>query len=739
MKQSILILISLFLLVTGFSQAEGVVIDVTTSEPIPFATIYLIDLSTGYIADVDGKFSYSNNFPKNLKVQVSCVGYASSIQIGNTSNPMDTFYLEPSHLQLEEIIVSSPSGMLQKQTIANVESRKISELNVLPSNNLMEAISNIPSVYQQSTGTGISKPVIRGLSGMRVLTYLNGLRIENQQWGGDHGMAVGEIGIGSVEVIKGPSSLLYGTDALGGVLYFIDEPYANRGETNSSIQSKFDSNTLGTNSTIAVKSAGKNLRINAFANYTNHADYKLPNGNYAKNSRYTQMNGKVSVGFNSKKWVCNLRYNYLHNRIGLPGHSHAPVNSVDKFESTEQSRERTIPAQLISNHYILWQNKLYLNKGQLSILLGHTENRLTEYDEKITVPGINMNLANNTYNMYLNYPLFAWLETTLGVQGMFQQNKNLENATDNLIPDVSSFDNGAYLLVKSGYAKWNAEAGIRVDSRSIKTIQSASYPEPLTKQFNSFNYSLGLTRDAKVATVRVSLSSGYRAPHISELLANGIHHGTFTYEVGDKNLTTENATQLDFSYEFHSEHLEVSINPFYNHIRNYIYSASTDTMIEGLPVFEYRQLDNVYIMGTDVGIHYHPHFADPLHIETSFSYLHAYDDNNDPLFRMPQNRSISSIKYEFDSKSKLRIENLLVQYQYFLPQNRVGINETTSPNYQLVNVGVNALLDIKTPVSIGFGVKNLLNTSYIDHLSRLKNIGIQHPGRNIYTTLKLKF
>jgi iron complex outermembrane receptor protein len=137
---------------------------------------------------------------------------------------------------------------------------------------LGEAISNMSSVYQTSTGLGISKPVIRGLSGMRVISFLNGLRIENQQWGGDHGMGINENGIGNVEVIKGPSSLLYGADAMGGVVYFTDEAYAKQNEIQAKVESRYETNTSGSNNFATLKFNKNNLRFNLHANYANHAD-----------------------------------------------------------------------------------------------------------------------------------------------------------------------------------------------------------------------------------------------------------------------------------------------------------------------------------------------------------------------------------------------------------------------------------------------------------------------------------
>src|SRR5690606_5427404 len=146
----------------------------------------------------------------------------------------------------DEVVISTPFGKLQNENVTNVELVRLNQLNRIPGTTLSEAITNIPGVYQSSIGTGIGKPVIRGMSGTRVVTYLNGLRIENQQWGDDHGMGVTSVGIDAVEVIKGPASLLYGSDALGGVLYFVNQPYANLNKIEGYFQTRIESNSLGT-------------------------------------------------------------------------------------------------------------------------------------------------------------------------------------------------------------------------------------------------------------------------------------------------------------------------------------------------------------------------------------------------------------------------------------------------------------------------------------------------------------
>ena len=205
------------------AEFAGVVKDKNSKEPIPYASISIVDLNVLIECDSAGVFRLNINVPSRFSLIVSAVGYESVQLVLEENNPASLeIFLEQSHLEFEEIIVSGFRNSLSAKTIANIESRSLEDLKLLTSNSLGDLIANIPGVYQNSTGVGISKPVIRGLGLNRVITYMNGLRIENQQWGADHGLGLTDLGIGRVEIIKGPASLLYGSDALGGVIYFVD-------------------------------------------------------------------------------------------------------------------------------------------------------------------------------------------------------------------------------------------------------------------------------------------------------------------------------------------------------------------------------------------------------------------------------------------------------------------------------------------------------------------------------------
>ena len=718
------------------AEFSGVVMDKHTMEPIPYASINVVDLNFVIECDSVGTFHMNANVPSSFSIIASAIGYESVQLELKEGNPIGLeILLEKSHLEFEEIIVSGFRNSLGTKTIANIESRSLKDLKLLPSGTLGDLIANIPGVYQSTTGVGISKPVIRGLGSNRVVTYLNGLRIENQQWGADHGLGLTDLGVGRVEIIKGPASLLYGSDALGGVIYFVDEPYAKVNTVEAELGSRLESVSMGIKSYAGVKLSTSNFRFNLYANQFNHADYQLPSGLYGAQSRFKGNNVKLNMGFNRGNWVSNIRYNFLQNRLGIPGHTHEEEIDPAEFQITTQSRGNSLPAQVNQNHYLLWENKIYFDKGKLEVLLGHTRNLLTEFEEKVTIPGLELDLNSTTYNIRFSSSEDKRWNWTLGAQGMMQTNRNSDRAEEILIPDANIFDNGVFGLLGGQLGNWKVETGLRWDSRNITAYETNA--SDFSKMYQSINYSVGVAKFSEKFTFKAKLSTGFRAPHTSELLSDGIHHGTLRYELGNPDLLSEKANQLDVYVEHKTEHLNIVVNPFVNYIRDYITPRLMDTTIQGLPGYEYSQIDRVLLGGADVGFHYHPHFAHFIHFESSFSFVLGQSMDGEALGLIPQPRSNSSLKIELGLGKKFQLENIVVQHQYVLSQSRVEPGETPSPDYQLMNVAAN--FKAGSLMSISAGVRNVFNEEYIDHLSRLKNIGMYHPGRNFFVQLAFNF
>ncbi len=747
-KVGIFLYTSIFSLVSLGQSFEGKVVDKKTKEVIPYARISIESLHLNATTDSLGTFRFDQLPTAFVEFKVTAFDYRPAlvkINIPTTNSAL--FELTAQHILLDEVIVTASEGKLRNENITSIEYRSKNSLFESGATTMGEALNLMAGVQQATIGVGIAKPVIRGLGGMRVVSYWSGLRIENQQWGDDHGMGASEVGLQGIEIIKGPASILYGADALGGVIHYVDEDYAPTNSTTGYASTRFDLNSMGTTTEFGYKINKGKLKFNLFANYINHADFQLPSGRYIQNSRFWGANVKMSLGYRKGNYVFNLRYHTAFNRLGIPGHTHEEDATTEDFLRDVRGRRNTLPAQLIFNNFLLVENKWFFKRSELLVQFGNTNNFLREFDEKVTIPYTSLILNNSTYNLRYTYNLNERIDVKFGAQGMVQTNLNFGTSETYLIPNGNTIDNGAFALISATHNKWRFQGGVRYDLRLINSfrpevdssITTNIDTEPVNRQYSSFNSSFGAVHNTERTTTRINISSGFRAPHLAELLADGLHHGSSRYERGDRNLVSEQAIQLDLALELHFEHLEIIINPYFNRIQHFIYLQNSDSMIGSYKLFEFKQLDLAYLYGGEVGVHYHPHRIHRLHLESNFSITIGQDAQGDALNLMPQPNTVNRIRFDIANKQLFQVKSVLLEHQYFLPQNRVGRNELPTREYHLVHVALDMGIRYNDQFSFKAGVRNLTNSSFIAHLSPFRNLGIPQPGINFFLSVKYNF
>lgn len=721
-----------YLNLTANAQAIQVtVLDSTGKLPISGCTVYFPHSDQSYITDAAGRIQCTSCKSGLNPVKVVAAGYRIFYDELSFDAPNVTVYLLAKHLDLHEVTVSSGAMVLKNKNPFHVESRKLSDLNAISSVNLGELIGKIPGVYAAPLGNGISKPVIRGMQGMRIVTLLNGMRLEAQQWGGDHGIGLTSLGISGAEVIKGPSTLLYGADALGGVIYLVDAPFVPLGSRAVDAGVDAFSNSMGGRVQVMFRESYKRFRWLFALNYSNHADFQLPNGTFAKNSRFNDIGGKLNLSYSGKRGLYALRYTMSHSIVGIPGHTHDSTATPLTFQVEERGRNYELPAQYFQNHLLQASAHWYLDKSDLQLMMGGTANRLIEYDEKISVPSLSMLLSNTIAQFKWTYKWTSKIRSITGFQGMFQDNSNVKNPSDTLIPNAQVLDAGIFTSLTADFGKWNLQGGIRYDFRGLNVDMQG---QPALNYYG-FNGTFGAVRSSGKSILRANVSTGFRAPHLTELFSDGYHHGALRYEVGKKDLKSEKATQLDLTFERQTEHGVLLVNPFGNYVRDYIYLESLDTLMEGIPAFSYVQNNQVLFYGLDLGFHFHPHFAHRLHWEVSVSYIAVNALGDSSVSLIPQPRLMNSLRYELNLGKKVSLRDFVVQSTLMGPQNQVAFNETASPAYHVLDAAISVVFGKKEALTLKAGVRNLLNTYYIDHLSRLKNIQMPFPGRNAYLSV----
>lgn len=705
----------------------------TQKQPIKGVSIYLPELHKGTATDGNGKYIL-NNLPNGaIKLTYVYVGFATqnkTIDLEQKENTLD-IVLEEATFQMDEVIVSTAFNKLQSQNVMKVEHETIKSLQQKGTATLIEGLATIPGVSQVSTGTSIGKPVIRGLSGNRVLVYSQGVRLENQQFGDEHGLGLNDSGIESVEVIKGPASLLYGSDALGGVLYFNPEKFADSKTFKANFSQKVFSNTLGSNASIGLKTSTENWKILARGSFNTHSDYAIPNGNRVSNTRYNETDFKTGLGYSNDNFSSVLRYNFNKLDLGIPENGTAQES---------QSKETTYPKQGIYNHLLSLNNVFFFERAKLDVDLGYIANDRSEFANS-PIANLHMKLKTFNYDAKFHFPKWGKIESIVGIQGMHQTNTN--SGEEYLIPDALTNDFGIFGTANYEWKSNAFQAGLRFDNRKISSESQGNQGEEgsfqaIAKTFNSFNAAVGYkTNLLDQLSLRLNLASGFRAPNLAELTSNGVHEGTNRYEVGNRDLKTEQNVQTDLNVEYKNSHLEFFVNGFYNHINHYIYTSPSGAIRANNAVFNYIQ-NNAALYGGEIGLHIHPHPLDWLHLESSFETVTGRRQNGEALPLIPANNWNNSIRGEFEIPKWLSEGFASINVSSTFNQNQVGGFETKTSGYTLFNLSLGGKIKFgKTAVDVNLNANNLLNKTYVAHLSRLKNEGIPNIGRNIVFGLNL--
>lgn len=726
-------------LLLGFSvllQAQNTLSGTITNlqnQPVKGVSVYAPELHKGTTTDINGKYKLTGLPNGSLKLRFAFVGFGTqnkTIASLQKENTLD-ITLEEVIFEMDEVIVSTAFNKIQSQNVMKVEHESIKDLQRKGTATLIEGLATIPGVSQVSTGVSIGKPVIRGLSGNRVLVYSQGVRMENQQFGDEHGLGLNDAGVESVEVIKGPASLLYGSDALGGVLYFNPEKFADANTFKTNFSQKYFSNTQGSHSSLGLKTATENWKFLVRGSYNVHSDYKIASsvtgtdGERVTNTRYKESDFKTGIGYSNAQFSSVLRYNYNELDLGIP---------EEGISDQTTSKKTGFPKQGVFNHLLSFNNIFFFEKSKLDVDLGYVANDRSEFEDSNEAV-LQMKLKTFNYNAKYHFPKMGKIETIVGIQGMHQTNTN--SGEEYLIPDAVTNDFGLFGTANYEWKSNVIQAGLRFDNRKITTDtygiagEEGSF-EAIDKSYDSFNASLGYkTNLADALTLRLNLASGFRAPNLAELTSNGVHEGTNRYEVGNSDLKTEQNLQTDLNLGYRTDHFEFFVNGFYNHINHYIYTAPTGVVLDDNAVFNYVQ-DNAKLYGGEIGLHFHPHPLDWLHYETSFETVTGKKQNGDFLPLIPANNWNNTLRTEFKINNWLEEGFASLNVSNTFHQTNVSGFETKTNGYTLLSFGFGGTVKLgKTAFEVNLNANNLLDKRYIAHLSRLKTDGIPNIGRNI--------
>jgi iron complex outermembrane receptor protein len=784
---------------------------IAAGKPVGFASVTLGNNGRGILADSSGHFKLENIPAGSYRLRITCIGYLNyekAIMLKNAEKLTLLIQMTPVEKTLNEVFVitgvSKATSIAENPVSIVPVSSKV--IGLAAENNIIDVlVKNVPGLNAVKTGPNISKPFIRGLGYNRVLTLYDGIRQEGQQWGDEHGIEMDAYNIDRAEVIKGPASLMFGSDALAGVVsLFPLIPNKYDGKLHGKYSGEYQTNNNLVGNGLLLDYSDMHFLFALRGSYRIAKNYRNAIDGRVYNTNFTEKNCSALFGFKTSKGYTHLNVTLYDNLQGIPDGSRDSLTRKFTYQVYEGDKDTIQQRPVVSDaalnswqlsplhqriqHYRVYlRNSYQIKNGDINFLLALQQNIRREYNHPTMPeqPGMHVRLNTLNYGLQYNAPKFSNFETTIGINGMLQDNKSI-NATDFPIPDYKLFDGGLFLYTKWKSAQWSISGGIRYDTRRVQGNDFYVHTDPVTgfgkhvdlpdtagavlqfpaykKSFGGISASIGFTyKITEEVSIKANVGRGYRAPNITEMAANGLDPGAHIIYLGNPDFKPEFSVQEDIGVLAKFKHVSADISLFNNNIQHYIYlrmladaSGEPVTDAQGNKTYQYQQAA-AHLYGMEAWLSIHPENMKGFSFDNSFAAVYGFNrttiykgagDQGEYLPLIPPLKLLSSISQKIQPKSStFTTLTPKVEVECSAAQNRfLGLNntETYTPAYTLVNIGFTAELKFAggQPLQLQLQVNNLFDKAYQSNLSRLKyfeyynqspngKLGIYNMGRNI--------
>jgi iron complex outermembrane receptor protein len=742
---------------------EGHVEDSDTKEKLEAATVLIRETGKSMLTDSRGDFVFTNLCPGTYHILVThihCDSTALTILIDRDRH-LDVFLPHAKSMMQNITLESKTSFSVDARSV--LSGQKLQETRGM---SISEAFAKIPGVVLLQTGTNNAKPVVHGLHGNRVITVNNGIRQEGQQWGNEHAPEIDPYVADKLSLVEGVDALRYGSDALGGVLLVDPKPLRfnqqdSRTEFNTGY---FSNNRQYVISAIHERSVRSvpDLNVRIQSTFKKAANVQTPHYRL-NNTGLDEINGSLTIGYRKNRWNTEFYISRFQTRIGIFSGSHIGnfsdlLNAIKADQPDPTFLNQTgysiaRPRQEVVHSLAKWRQSFRLNKGKIQLLVSGQSNARKEFDvvrsSTNTKPQMDLTISTLAQDLLWENPINKTSSMLIGVNGIQQQNTYQGRY---FIPNFTAFSGGMYALYKWNSKQWELHAGARIDHRNLSTLRLLVSGDTLDNRFRFSTqaatcyaqYKPGFIHDFSLS---FQLGVASRSPHVNELLSNGIHHGTATFEQGDPNLRIERSLSIQtrLLYENHEHTVKLELNGYGQRIRNFIFMAPQPnspvlTNAGAFPRMVYQQTD-AQLMGLDAI--FSLQLMKSLSTDAQASVLRARDLTRSTwLILMPADRISNNIKYQFADGKRVSASYVSAEVQHVFKQTCVpnvasGITDYKSPPnaYSLFHLHASTTFNVgKHPLAVTISIRNLFNTAYRDYLNQFRYF-IDEPGRNIQLRL----
>ena len=764
------------------------------NKPLPGASVIVLPVQKGTITDGAGFFNILALHSGNYTVEVSFLGYESFTDTVHLQK--DVFMdirLKPSLKTLQEVVVTDNyTEQRKKEESLNIEVVNDNYLRQNLGGSLMKSLERLPGVSTIDIGSGQSKPVIRGLGFNRVVVLENGVKHEGQQWGADHGLEIDQFAVDRIEVIKGPASLMYGSDAIGGVIDLkqIETPAIDQAGGSVDLTGKSNNNLVGTS--VYLYARKNSFFVTLRTTLMDYADYRVPTDsvdiysykaplykNRLRNTAGNERDFHMSFGVLEKRFSSRFYISDLFTRSGFFANAHGlEPRNVDTELHDKSNRDIQYPRQQVNHLKLINKSEFRATNFTLETELGFQRNYRQEWsiytqhgympptfpDTLSFPPGLERQFDKYIYsgNVKTDYSVSNNFSFKAGFNTEHQDSRI--DGRGFIIPAFRQTSAGGFVYAKYAFSTQSfLNTGIRYDYGIIHTSKYTDwFPSPVESEtdtaweylqrapeldlhFSNISWSVGYNYNVNNVALKFNIGKSFRMPIAKELAANGVNYHHFSYEVGNPDISPEISYQFDAGAEWNTKRFALGLTPFVNYFSNYIYLNPTSEHDQlygnGNQVFCYTQ-SKVFRYGGEIHAHYD--ILDFISAGCIGEYVYSEQLSGEKkgftLPFSPPPSALFNLKLTREKFWLMQHVYLTFDYRLVAPQNHVVPPEEKTPGYQVLNAGMGGEIGIKNQnLSFSLQAQNLLNNKYFNHTSYYRLINVPEPGRNFVLNVSIPF
>ena len=760
---------------------------------LPGATVYIRSSGSGVVTDERGRFAFPALREGIYHLEISYIGYQTRIiEVEIPTRKALHIRLVPDRLSLSEVVVidTTAKRLRSEQTLA-VEYVDETFIRKHLSGNLMKTLDRLPGVDAIGIGSGQSKPVIRGMGFNRVLVMSEGMRHESQQWGADHGLEVDQFAVADVEIIKGPASLMYGSDAIGGVIDLRSDMIPASCSVSGTIAGTYNSNNNLFGGSLNAALRRTKFYFSVRGTWLDYGDYRVPASEidiygyraklykgFLRNTAGGEKAGHLTFGFIGKSLTNKTNVSLIHQKQGFFANAHGlEPRRVDTLLHDASQRDIMYPYQDVAHLSMVNKTEIFGANYLAVAEIGFQHNLRDEFSNYVShgyMPPVfpdGLPFASDLERSFEKYTGLAnlrvnWLATknaeiTTGVNLGYQDNKI--DGRGFVIPAFRQSNAGLYTLWKQKFSIGSSlQAGLRFDAGQLRTdaytdwfkspvdalgqnMDFVERAEAIERNYSMLTWSVGYSSQQESLDWKINLGKSFRMPIAKELTANGVNYHQFSYEIGNPDLKPETAYQLDLGFEWRHKAVAVGLTPFVSYFTNYIFLNPTpehDYIYgAGNQVYYYAQSE-VFRAGGEV----HAHFS--VHKNLRFGFIGDYvfsrqTNGSKKGFGLPFSPPPSVLlnaEYKTNGNRWLHKPYVSLDFRLVGAQNTIVPPEEPTPAYQLLSLAAGAVVKLKRQeIELSMQLQNLLNTRYFNHTSYYRLINVPEAGRSFVVTLSMPF